>query len=78
MPKKFDNSFVLFINDRKEPGSNQPDRRGKLTVNGEEYDLSGWIKTNERGETYLSGRVSEPYAKQSQSQESAASDDAPW
>ena len=43
---EYDNSGALFKNDRKEPGSRQPDYNGNLTVNGEEFWLSGWVKTS--------------------------------
>lgn len=42
------NSGVLFKNDRKE-SEKHPDYTGKLNVNGEEFWLSAWIKTGQRG-----------------------------
>ena len=47
MDKK-DNSGVLFKNDKKETG-NQPDYKGNITVDGQEYWLSAWIKEGKSG-----------------------------
>lgn len=55
----FDNTNrgVLFVNDRKEPGSTKPDRTGSLNVDGVEYFLDGWIKKSNAGATFLSVSV---------------------
>ena len=45
---KYDNSGSLSRNDRKEQ-PNHPDYKGKATVDGVEYWLSGWIKDGENG-----------------------------
>ena len=45
---KYDNSGSLSRNDRKEQ-QNHPDYKGKATVDGVEYWLSGWIKDGENG-----------------------------
>jgi hypothetical protein len=45
---KKDNSGVLFRNDKKETG-NQPDYKGNITVGGQEYWLSAWIKEGKSG-----------------------------
>lgn len=44
------NRGVLFINDRKEEGSNKPDRIGSINVDGVEYFLDGWIKSGKKGQ----------------------------
>jgi len=43
-----DNSGVLFKNDKKETG-NQPDYKGNITVDGQPYWLSAWIKDGKSG-----------------------------
>lgn len=48
----YDNSGALFKN--KEKKGNQPDFRGPLTINGEQYDMSGWQKKDKNGESFLS------------------------
>ena len=47
---QYDNttSGVLFKNDRKE-SEKHPDYTGKINVNGEEFWLSAWIKSGQRG-----------------------------
>jgi hypothetical protein len=43
-----DNSGSLSRNERKEKDTH-PDMKGKATINGIEYWISGWTKTNENG-----------------------------
>jgi hypothetical protein len=48
MEKKYDNSGILFRNDRKD-GERDRDYSGSITVEGREYWLSGWIKEGKAG-----------------------------
>lgn len=54
--KKFDetNRGAIFNNDRKEPGSNQPDRSGSINIGGVDYFIDGWLKKSQSGQTFMS------------------------
>lgn len=56
MTQQFDNTNrgVLFVNDKKAPGSQQPDRTGSINVDGVEYFLDGWLKKSAAGNTFMS------------------------
>jgi hypothetical protein len=45
-----DNSGAVFKNDKKTPGSNQPDRKGDCMIGGKAYWVSGWLKDGKRGQ----------------------------
>jgi hypothetical protein len=47
-------SGSLFKNDKKVEGSNQPDYRGTLKINGIEYWQSAWLKTSASGVRFMS------------------------
>lgn len=51
------NRGVLFVNDKKAPGSKQPDRTGTLNVEGVEYFFDGWLKKSAAGAPFLSVSV---------------------
>lgn len=50
-----DMSWSLFKNDRREPGSNQPEYTGQGKVDGEEIWVSAWVKETKDGRKYFSG-----------------------
>ena len=43
---------------------NHPDYRGDAVVDGKPKELSAWVKTNVKGEKYLSLSIQEPYKKE--------------
>jgi hypothetical protein len=48
-----DNSGSLFVNDRKE-SDKHPDRSGTAMIDGREYWVSGWVKTDKNGKPWMS------------------------
>jgi hypothetical protein len=40
---------VMYKNNRKEEGTNQPDYRGFCHIDGKEYETSGWIREGRNG-----------------------------
>jgi uncharacterized protein (DUF736 family) len=60
MPEQYDNSGVLFVNDRKEK-DNQPDYTGNIVIGGVKKRLAGWKKTSKSDPsmTFLSISVSD-------------------
>ena len=56
------NSGVLFQNDKK-GNEKAPDYKGKLNVNGKDYEIAGWKREGKTG-TFLSLKIQEPKAKQ--------------
>lgn len=53
------NRGALFKNDKKET-EKQPDYKGKINVNGQDFYLSAWIKNAKDGGKFMSLSVSEP------------------
>ena len=60
---------ALFTNDRKEPGSQQPDYRGNLRIGGVLYRISGWRKDSS-GKRWLSLNI-QPDQRQEATQKTA-------
>ena len=61
---KKDNSGVLFRNDRKEPGTRQPDHTGNCTIHGKDFRIAAWIKVSKAGKKYFSLAFSVPGEEQ--------------
>ena len=53
------NTFILFRNNKKTKDSH-PDYSGSMNVDGEEKQISAWIKEGKSGK-FMSGRIAEPY-----------------
>ena len=57
MSDKYDNSGVLFKND-KNGVEKRPDYRGSIAVAGVDYNISGWIRESKKsGDKFMSLRV---------------------
>lgn len=56
-----ENTGVLFSNQKK--SDKQPDYRGKLNVNGKEFEIAGWLKDTKNGDKFLSLKIQEPREK---------------
>jgi len=77
--EKRDNSGVLFRSDKKE-NDRATDYKGNITVNGQDYWLSAWIKEGKSGK--FMGLALSPKEQQRPSERSKAtnfdSDDMPF
>lgn len=51
-----DNSGSLFKNDRKE-NDLQPSMKGSAKVNGQEFWVSAWTNTSQKGDKYISFKL---------------------
>jgi len=56
-----DNTFSLFKNQYKD-SETKPDYKGTMTVNGEQFEIAGWVNDGQNGK-YIAGRVQKPYVK---------------
>jgi uncharacterized protein (DUF736 family) len=55
------NKGALFTNDQK-GNEKAPNYKGKLNVNGKEYEIAGWVRQGKSG-SFLSLTLSEPFQK---------------
>jgi uncharacterized protein (DUF736 family) len=51
-----DNSGSLFKNDKKE-NDRQPSMKGSAKVNGQEFWVSAWTNTSQKGDKYISFKL---------------------
>lgn len=72
------NRITIFKNDRKQPGSKQPDYQGNLNVNGEEFKVSLWKRTSKKGVAFLSGQIQEPRTQRRDSRDDFDGEGGAW
>lgn len=60
------NTGAIFKNDKK-TAENQPDYRGKMMVDGKEWEISLWVRESAAGNKYMSAAIREPYIKPEES-----------
>jgi len=65
------NSGAIFKNDRK-TADNQPDYRGKINVDGKNWEISLWVKEGSQAGKYFSAAIKEPYVKPEEIQSTTA------
>jgi uncharacterized protein (DUF736 family) len=56
------NSGTIFRNNYKSKDTH-PDWRGKVTIDGKEWEISLWSKNGEKAGEYFSAAFGEPYVK---------------
>lgn len=89
--EKKDGDAVLFLNNRKK-NDKEPDLRGKIFIDGKDYDLAFWEKQGQYGKYYSGKRGGETQERSQQrssfpqrreaapqpKQQDAFNDDVPW
>ena len=69
------NSGVLFKNESE--NEKAPNYKGKINVDGKEYELAAWIRDGKKGK-FMSLKVQEPRQKKPEPDLVAMDDDIPW
>jgi hypothetical protein len=69
------NSGVLFKNESE--NEKAPAYKGKINVDGKEYELAAWIREGKKGK-FMSLKVQEPRQKKPEPDLVAMDDDIPW
>lgn len=66
MSDKYPNSGILFRNEKKQSGDKLPDYRGTATVDGTDWEVSGWIKPSKKdpSKKFMSLSFKPPYKKE--------------
>ena len=77
------NTGVLFKNDSQ--NERAPSYKGKIHVDGKEYELAAWIRDSKAGTKFMSLKVQEPFKKENKPKPAPQSDlmagmddDVPW
>lgn len=58
------NEGVIFKNTKKTPENKQPDYRGEIDCDGIKKEIALWIRKSEKGLSYFSVKLSEPWKKE--------------
>ena len=56
------NSGAIFPNEKK--SEKHPDYKGKLNVEGKDWEVAAWNRTSQAGKQFLSLKVSVPWVKE--------------
>lgn len=59
-----DTNRGVFFREKEKKNPKGPDYRGKLNVEGKEYEIAGWIRESKAGNKFMSLSVQEPRQKQ--------------
>ena len=54
------NSGAIFKNNKK-TADNQPDYRGKINVDGKEWEISLWVREGQQAGKFFSAAIKEPW-----------------
>jgi uncharacterized protein (DUF736 family) len=64
------NKVVIFKNDQK-GNEKAPSYKGKLNVEGKDYEISLWVKESDKAGKYFQGSIKEPLQGSTQPQSSS-------
>ena len=65
------NTGAIFKHEKT--ADNQPDYRGKMTVDGTQWEISLWVRESAAGNKYFSAAIKEPYVKPEEQQQAPIS-----
>lgn len=67
----YDNELTgaMFVNEKR-GNEKAPDRRGEITIQGQKWELAGWLKTSKTGTKFLSLKAQLPRDQQNHTIES--------
>ena len=69
----YKNKGIFFKNDYKNEDSH-PDYKGKLNVEGKDFEIAGWIREGKKGK-FMSLAVNPPYKKEPEKATNDPADD---
>ena len=62
MPE-YDNTNLGALWNHEKKSEKQPDFKGKLNVDGKDWEIAAWNRTSQAGKQFLSLKVSVPFVK---------------